>query len=197
MSGITRICLRLSLLGLLAGALSACASGGAVHGPPAGPRFSGLSCAPFARELSGIALYGDAADWWPAAAAFYDRDDRPEVGAVLVFRRSSRLPDGHVSVVSRVVAARRILVTQANWVPEELDQDQLVVDVSPGNDWTQVRVWYPPVDQLGASTYATYGFILPPRPATYAELSRAIRPAAYYAVRDGGRQPPRARLAGG
>jgi surface antigen len=137
------------------------------------------------------------AGWWGAAAGRYRRDDRPVVDGVLVFRRSGRLPEGHVSVVSRVVGARQILVMQANWVPEELDQDQLVVDVSPDNDWTAVRVWYPPVNQLGSFTYGTYGFILPPRPASYAELVRAVRPAAYYAVNGRGRPAPRARLVGG
>jgi hypothetical protein len=196
MSRIVPISLRLVLLCALAG-LSACAGGRGPGSGGGGPRYAGLSCAPFARELSGIALYGDAAGWWGAAAGRYRRDDRPMVGGVLVFRRSGRLPEGHVSVVSRVVGARQILVMQANWVPEELDQDQLVVDVSPDNDWTAVRVWYPPVDQLGSSTYATYGFILPPRPASYAELVRAVRPAAYYAVNGRGREAPRARLVGG
>jgi surface antigen len=198
MSCIARISLRLLLLSVLAWTLSACASGGArTGGGAAGPRYSGLSCAPFARELSDIALYGEAASWWGAAAGRYQRDDRPVVGGVLVFRPSSRLPSGHVSVVSRIVGARQILVMQANWVPEELDQDQLVVDVSARNDWSEVRVWYPPIGQLGSFAYATYGFILPRRPASYDELARAVRPAAYFAVHDQGRQAPRARLVGG
>jgi hypothetical protein len=160
-------------------------------------RQPGITCAPFARELSGIALYGDAAGWWEAASGQYDRGDRPQVGAALVFRRSSRLRSGHVAVVSRILTPRQIQVFQANWVPDEVQQDQLVVDVSPGNDWTEVRVWYPPIDRLGSHAYATYGFVLPPRPATHAELVRAARPAALYAVSARGRAPPRARLIGG
>jgi hypothetical protein len=114
-----------------------------------------------------------------------------------VFRRSSRLPSGHVSVVSRLVGSRQIEVTQANWVPNEVDEDQLVVDVSEENDWSAVRVWYPPVSQLGASTYATYGFILPDRPATHDELARATRNAALIGVSAArGRPLPRARSAG-
>ena len=179
---------------LLAGFLAGC---GASHGPvasgPAPIRQSGLTCAPFARELSGIALYGEAASWWDGAAGQYGRGSRPEVGGVLVFRRSSRLPSGHVSVVSRVINARQIEVIQANWVPEQLDQDQLVVDVSERNDWTEVRVWYPPTNQIGSHTYAAYGFVLPPRPATYSELSRATKPAVRFALDTKGRPPPRAR----
>jgi hypothetical protein len=36
-----------------------------------------------------------------------------------------------------------------------------VVDVSPRNDWTAVRVWHEPTRQLGQSVYPTYGFVLP------------------------------------
>ena len=164
-----------------------------------GSSYPGITCAPFARELSGIALYGDAATWWDSAAGRYRRDSRPVLGAALVFRRESRLPAGHVSVVSRLVGPRQILVTQANWVAGELDEDQLVVDVSPANDWTEVRVWWPPVSQLGAHAYPTFGFILPPAQATAEELARTARIAARIALTAGtGRPPPRARqLAGG
>jgi surface antigen len=156
----------------------------------------GLTCAPFARELSGLALYGDADTWWSAAAGQYPRSSHPEPGAVLVFQRSSRLPTGHVSVVSRLLTPRQILVIQANWVPGELDEDQLVVDVSERNDWTELRVWYPPVNQMGSHVYAAYGFILPPRPASHEELVRATEPAATYALESRGRAPPRARFFG-
>ena len=160
-------------------------------------RVPGLTCAPFARELSGIALYGDAATWWDGASGKYKRGDKPVVGSVLVFQRSSRLPSGHVAVVSRILTPRQVQVIQANWVPNELEQDQLVVDVSASNDWSEVRVWYPPTNQLGSHTYAAYGFVLPPRPATHEELASAAQPAAVYAISSRGRQPPRARTFGG
>lgn len=188
---------RLSLL-LLMLLLSAC--GGGAGGPTAmgsSGHHPGLTCAPFARELSGIALYGDAADWWDGAAGQYRRAASPEVGSVLVFRRGSRLPSGHVSVVSQLLGPREIAVMQANWEPGELDEDQRVVDVSEGNDWTRVRVWWPPTNTLGAYAYPAYGFVLAPRPASHAELARAVQPAAHYAMQTRGRPPPRARLAGG
>jgi surface antigen len=185
---------------LLLAALAACGSPARPPSPAAalGPtsRHPGLTCAPFARELSGIALYGEAAAWWEAAGGQYQRGSRPEVGAVLVFRREPRLPSGHVAVVSKVLTPRQVLVFQANWVPDELDQDQLVVDVSERNDWSELRVWYPPIAQLGAHTYPAYGFILPPRPATHEELEQAAQPAAVYAISSHGRQPPRARTFG-
>ncbi len=187
------------LLPLLVAALSACGSSSPQTGPnlAASSRHPGLTCAPFARELSGIALYGDADTWWDGAAGRYDRASRPTVGSVLVLRRSGRLPSGHVAVVSRVLTSRQIQVIEANWVPGELDQDQLVVDVSDRNDWTAVRVWYPPINQLGSYAYPAFGFILPPQPATHEELVRATQPAARFAIDSQGRQPPRARLYGG
>jgi CHAP domain len=189
--------LRFTLL-LLASALSACGSGRPQPGTAMGSsmRVPGITCAPFARELSGIALYGNAYTWWGAAEGRYQRASRPEVGSVLVLRRSSRLPSGHVSVVSRVVGRRQVLVTQANWVAGELERDQLVVDVSEDNDWTAVRVWFPPAGLLGIYVYAAYGFIQPDRPATPEELARAIPAAARFALDSSGRPPPRARTQG-
>ncbi len=156
-------------------------------------RHPGISCAPFARELSGIALYGDADGWWSAAAGRYARGPRPVLGSVLVFGRQDRLPSGHVSVVSRLLGDRQLQVTQANWVRGQLDEDQLVVDLSERNDWTRVRVWYPPVSQLGTHSYVTYGFIHPDRPATHDQLARATAAAARYALDTRGRPAPRAR----
>ena len=46
-------------------------------------------------------------------------------------------------------------------LPHRVEHDQPVVDVSPCNDWTQVRVWYEPAHALGRTVYPTYGFILP------------------------------------
>ena len=185
--------------GMAAAALLAgCGSSSRAPSASAGAsmRVPGISCAPFARELSGIALYGEAESWWHAAAGRYARTEQPATGSVLVFRRSARLRSGHVSVVTRVVSPRQILVTQANWVPGQVDEDQLVVDVSPGNDWSEVRVWYPPSNTLGTHTYTAHGFIHPRRPATYAELARATPVAARYALDTRGRPAPRARIDG-
>ena len=166
---------------LLVLSLAACAGGAA---PRTGPNlaathpYPGLSCVPFARALTGLALSGDAADWWAHAAGRYARAATPEVGGVLVFRRTERLHSGHVSVVSEVLDTRHIHVIQANWMPGELDVDQLVVDVSARNDWTSVRVWYPPGALLGTHPYPAYGFILPPAPRAHDALTQAAEPAA-------------------
>jgi hypothetical protein len=120
-----------------------------------------VECVPFARALSGVQLRGAAADWWRQAEGRYERSNAPAVGSVLVFRRSARLEHGHVAVVSHVTSDREILVTQANWVRHRVTSDMPVIDVSPGNDWRLVRVWWPPARQMGITLYPTYGFILP------------------------------------
>jgi hypothetical protein len=47
-------------------------------------------------------------------------------------------------------------------------QNQPVRDLSPGNDWSRVLVWYPPIGDFGGTRYAARGFIHPERP--YAAL---------------------------
>ena len=192
---VSRSILRLAVV-LLAGLLSACAGGarpGAFFG--GGAAYPGIACAPFARELSGIALYGDAASWWDQADGRYIRASRPQLGSALVFRRESRLPSGHVSVVSRILGSRQIQVTQANWVSGQLDEDQLVIDVSERNDWTEVRVWWPPIGQLGSHGYPTFGFIQPPVPASRDDIVRTTSTAAQLALTANvGRPAPRARM---
>ncbi len=139
--------------------LAACSGAGAPRA--GGAAATALECVPYAREVSGIQLYGDAASWWDAAAGQYDRSSQPSRGAVLVFRRSGRLPHGHVSVVASLRSRREILVTQANWVHGRIAHGEPVVDVSPGNDWTAVRVWWAPSGVLGTTAYPTFGFIAP------------------------------------
>ena len=120
---------------------------------------SGVECAPYARQLTGLQLYGDAASWWDSAAGRYARTAQPSPGAVLVFRRSGRLPAGHVSVVAALRSPREILVDQANWVHGRIASNEPVLDVSPENDWTSVRVWWAPSGALGVTEYPTFGFI--------------------------------------
>lgn len=122
-------------------------------------------CVPFAREMSGIEIFGDAWTWWSTAAEEgFRRGTRPVPGAVIVFSRSERLRYGHVSVVADVVSDREILVDHANWGNSRatrggMDWGVRVVDVSDANDWSSVRVWWNPTDTLGRRTYPVDGFI--------------------------------------
>lgn len=142
----------------VAGLLAGCGGGGQRG---AGGASTSLECAPFARQVSGIQLYGDAASWWDQAAGQYERGTEPVEGGVLVFRRAGRLPYGHVSVVVRRVSDREIRVTQANWVHRRIGRDEPVRDVSAGNDWSRVKVWWAPSRGMGSTVYSTYGFISP------------------------------------
>jgi hypothetical protein len=166
------------LLPLLCLALAACGGGGLNAGVSAP-----VECAPFARALTGVTLSGAAADWWRQADGRYPRSRTPEVGSILVFRRSGRLPSGHVSVVSRVLSGRRILVTSANWLHHRVTEDQPVVDVSEDGDWSAVRVWWPPAGQMGVTDYATYGFIRPDHPIGHDRLIAATPGAIRLAER--------------
>ena len=123
-------------------------------------------CVPFARAASGIQIYGDAWTWWDQAEGRYQRGDTPRVGAVAVFAKTARLPLGHVAVISRIVDSRVVMVTHANWSRQNgerghAEQDVTLTDVSPDNDWSEVRVWYRDAEGLGSTTFPLYGFIYP------------------------------------
>jgi surface antigen len=121
-------------------------------------RASQLQCVPYAREVSHIDLTGNAFLWWAEAAGRYERGSTPVEGAVLNFRGVGRMPLGHVAVVTSVIDSRTVLVTQANWVPGSITNDVAIQDVSPDNDWTEVRVELGDSSTWGAP-YPTYGFI--------------------------------------
>ena len=104
-----------------------------------------LQCAPFARQVSGIDIHGNANTWWGQAEGRYARGHEPRVGAVLAFSSSRSMPVGHVAMVSKVVGDREVLLTHANWSYRGgIERDVRAIDVSPNNDWTDVRVWYGP-----------------------------------------------------
>ncbi|WP_374532815.1 CHAP domain-containing protein [Phenylobacterium sp.] len=121
-------------------------------------------CVPFARLISGVQIYGDAYTWWRQAVGKYETGFTPKAGAVLCFKPTGKMRLGHVAVVSQVLTDRVIQITHANWsriggTRGQIEKDVTVIDVSPTGDWSQVKVWYDPVRDLGSSTYPTHGFI--------------------------------------
>lgn len=123
-----------------------------------------LQCVPFARESSGVEIFGNARTWWYQAAGRYSRGAAPEVGAVMTFKPTRRMPIGHVATVSQIVSDREVLISHANWSRingrrGQIERNVRAIDVSPNNDWSQVKVWYAPMGDLGTSTYPLYGFI--------------------------------------
>jgi surface antigen len=123
----------------------------------------GLQCVPFARDNTGIELSGNASTWWHNAEGVYQRGAHPEVGSVLNFRANGRMRMGHVAVVSQVQDPRTVEIDHANWAGPgggrgAVSRNITVVDVSPNNDWTAVRVALGHTGDFG-SVYPTYGFI--------------------------------------
>ncbi|GAA0738861.1 CHAP domain-containing protein [Sphingomonas japonica] len=117
-------------------------------------------CAPYAREISSVKIFGNANTWWSQAAGRYERGNIPKVGAVLSFKSSSRMRLGHVAMVSRIVSDREVLLTHANWSRRGgIERDVRAVDVSDAGDWSSVRVWYGPIGDLGTSANPANGFI--------------------------------------
>ena len=126
----------------------------------ASPASAFWQCAPYARQISGIEIRGNADTWWDQAAGRYERGHAPRVGAVLAFAATHRMRVGHVAMVSRVVSDREVLLTHANWSrPGQVETDVRAIDVSPAGDWTVVRVWYAPQGGVGTTAYPTRGFI--------------------------------------
>lgn len=123
-----------------------------------------LQCAPFAREISGVDIFGNAKTWWYQAEGRYARGAEPKLGAVMTFKPTRSMPMGHVAMVSKIVSDREVLIDHANWSTingrrGHIERGARVIDVSAKGDWSEVRVWYAPLKGLGTSSYPLYGFI--------------------------------------
>ena len=153
-----------------------------------------LQCVPYARAVTGIRIYGDAHTWWGQAEGRYARGFKPKVGAVLALKPSGGSTLGHVAAVSRIVDKRTILIRHANWSPingrrGQIEDNVKVFDVSDANDWSEVRVWYAPLQALGGSHWPVQGFIYPAMPAKGEKLLRDGSRAADQASGQTSRDP--------
>ncbi len=124
----------------------------------------GISCVPYARSVTGMAISGNGGQWWYNAAGTYARGQRPEPGSILAFPGSGGMRRGHVAVVSKVHGPRHIEIDHANWGGPGIRRGTVmrnvdVIDVSPRNDWTQVRVQVGWEQGSFGRPYPTYGFI--------------------------------------
>lgn len=136
-----------------------------------------VECVPVARQQSGIQIYGDARTWWSQADGRYARGNTPRKGAVLAFKPHGAMTLGHVAAVSKIIDDRNILVTHANWSMingrrGQIERNVRMIDVSEDGDWSRVRVWYAPLEDLGTTHWPVHGFIYPsqigPEPTRYA-----------------------------
>ena len=118
------------------------------------------NCVLYARAETGVVLFGDAGGWWDQANGRYQRGPAPAVGAILVFKRTQRIPSGHVAVVAKIISANEILVDHANWNHGRVNHGMSVIDTSPGHDWTSVAVIDLPSGVYGRD-YPAYGFVYP------------------------------------
>lgn len=117
-------------------------------------------CAPFARMISGIKIFGNAGTWWAQAAGKFARGAVPKAGSVMSFMPTQKMRIGHVAMVSKVLGAREVLLTHANWSNRgRVETNVRAIDVSVAGDWSRVRVWYAGNGDLGTSTYPVNGFI--------------------------------------
>lgn len=123
-----------------------------------------LQCVPYAREVSGIQIYGDAFTWWEQAEGKYRRGKEPKVGAVMAFVPTAQMQLGHVATVVKVIDKRTVLLDHANWSPingrrGQIERGVKAIDVSAKGDWSEVRVWYAPLQDLGTTRWPVAGFI--------------------------------------
>lgn len=120
-----------------------------------------IQCVAFARSASDVQLSGNAGNWWSNAAGVYDRGNTPEPNSVLSFRSTRKMPYGHVAVVTKVVDSRTVIIDQSHWAQRGISRNTPVIDVSPNNDWTAVRVATNGDKSNFGSIYPTHGFIYP------------------------------------
>lgn len=107
---------KLALVALFALSLEGCATSMTSYDEPSLPsetdsaiagKDSLLQCVPYAREQSGIDIYGDAYTWWDKAAGKYPRGSLPAPGAVMVLHNYAGAKRGHLAVVRQVVGPAR------------------------------------------------------------------------------------------
>jgi len=125
-----------------------------------------INCVQFIKKASTVALHGNAYEWWDHADGVYGRGTEPKPGAVMVFSKTRQLPFGHVALVKRQIDSRTVLIDHANWSRiaghrGHVERSVRVVDVSENNDWSQVRVWYHSLADVGDTVYKLRGFVYP------------------------------------
>ncbi|MEL7188882.1 MAG: CHAP domain-containing protein [Pseudomonadota bacterium] len=178
--------MKFRLISMIAVALAAILS--PIAASPLNAQSSGyLQCVPYARQLSGIQIYGDARTWWGQAEGRYQRGSMPAAGAVMVFKPYRNMRLGHVAYVSEIIDSRTVMLSHSNWSTINCRRGQIernvpAIDVSPNNDWSKVRVWYQAIQAPGGTHWPLEGFIYAsnaadPAPAPKIATRREASPA--------------------
>lgn len=119
-------------------------------------------CVAYARSATGVGIRGNANTWWGQAEGRYDRGHAPKPGAIMAFRSIPGMRAGHVAVVAQVIGDREVLLDHANWShPGRIEHGVRAIDVSEAGDWSQVRVYFAAIGDLGTRVNAVAGFIYP------------------------------------
>jgi surface antigen len=133
-----------------------------------------LQCVPYARQISGIQIRGNAKTWWGQAAGRYERGQAPRVGAVMALPGYGKMRLGHVATVSAIVNDREIRLSHANWSRRGgIERNVRAIDVSEKGDWSRVRIWFASNGDLGTTSYPVSGFIYPNGSAGEVQLASA------------------------
>lgn len=141
----------------------------------------GISCVPYVRQATGMAIRGNGGDWWHNAAGLYARGHAPEPGAVMAFARTGHMHAGHVAVVQEVISNREVLIHHANWGGPGIRRgsimaDVSVIDVSLNNDWSSVRVQVGRDQENMGRIYPIQGFIYDRPDNGYVRTAATPRP---------------------
>ena len=141
----------------------------------------GISCVPYVRQATGMAIRGNGGDWWHNAAGLYARGHAPDPGAVMAFARTGQMHAGHVAVVQEVISAREVLIHHANWGGPGIRRgsimaDVSVIDVSLNNDWSSVRVQVGRDQENMGRIYPIQGFIYDRPDNGYVRTAATPRP---------------------
>lgn len=118
-----------------------------------------IQCVAYVHSASDFKIHGDAKYWWGRAAGLYERGSIPEKDAVLAFKPVRRMRLGHVAIVNRIIDSRTITINQAHWGENRVVHDVKVIDISPKNNWSAVRVELAHNKGNYGSIYPTHGFI--------------------------------------
>lgn len=131
----------------------------AAPGPSAAVPSGRGQCVAYVHAHSAFRIQANAHMWWTRAAGIHARGSTPEMGSVLSFRSVRGMALGHVALVSRVVDSREVEIDHNNWLGVGPARGASVIDVSPNNDWTAVRVENRPGARVYGRIYPTDGFI--------------------------------------
>jgi hypothetical protein len=98
---------------------------------------------------------------------------------VMAFKPFGGMRLGHVAAVRKIIDKRTVLVSHANWSTinggrGHIEDNVRVVDVSQDGDWSEVRVWFDALGDLGTTHWPLNGFIYPTKTRSDRDVRLAV-----------------------